>query len=138
MTDQTRIGDSDRAAAMAALQQHLTAGRIELGEFDDRSEIVARARTRADVAPVFADLPEPHALSTGARPAERPVAPIRRRGPRNEDPLFGRFGEVLVALSPFIALGFFLVFRVWWVWLLIPAAGAVVYGRNDRHRRCGR
>jgi Domain of unknown function (DUF1707) len=138
MTDETRIGNSDREAALAALQQHLTAGRIELEEFDDRSAVVARAKTRSELEPVFADLPEPHALPatpvalTKDRPDWRQLRQ-HSTGPMG-GPLFGRLGEVLVGLSPFIALALFLITSQWWWWLLIPVAGVVVYG-NGGHRR---
>lgn len=142
MADETRIGNSEREAALVALQQHLTAGRIELDEFDQRSAVIAAARTRADLVPVFADLPEPHAVpSTPVSLAkEKPGwQSVRQRstGPMG-GPLFGRLGETAVALSPFIALALFAILRVWWVWLLIPAAGAVVYGNNHNRHRSGR
>ncbi|HEX2905136.1 MAG TPA: DUF1707 domain-containing protein [Jatrophihabitans sp.] len=136
MTDETRIGDSDREAALAALQQHLTAGRIELAEFDERARLVTSARTRGELAPVFADLPAPHAIAAPPVQLSKqpPEAAARQHASgRTGRPLFGRLGETAVALSPFIALGLFLIFGVWWVWLLIPVAGIVVYGnRKDR------
>lgn len=132
MSDATRIGDAEREAAIQALQHHLSAGRIDLDEFDERAARVAAARTRGELAPLFADLPEPHALGAVA-PAPSVTGPswqqVRQRssGPLG-GPLLGRFGEAAVALSPFIALALFFTLHVWWVWLLIPAAGALVYG----------
>lgn len=127
---------------MAALQQHLTAGRIELDEFSERSAAVAAARTRADLVPIFADLPEPHGVPATpvslvkGRPGWRGVRQ-RSTGPIG-GPLFGRLGETAVALSPFVALALFAIFGVWWVWLLIPAAGVIVYGNNHGGRRSRR
>ncbi|MGI8665746.1 MAG: hypothetical protein ACR2N4_06930 [Jatrophihabitans sp.] len=54
-------------------------------------------------------------------------------------PLFGRLGERLVALSPFVAIVlFFTVARVWWIFLIVPAAGALVYGNIGRWRSADR
>lgn len=139
MTDETRIGNRERESALAALQEHLTAGRIELDEFDQRSAVVAAARTQGELAPVFADLPEPHGLAptpvslSKPRPDWHEVRP-RSTGPMG-GPLFGRLGEIAVGLSPFIALALFLTFGVWWIWLLIPVAGVIVYGNGHHHDR---
>lgn len=65
-----RLSDADREAALARLAEHYAAGRLDKDEFDERSDAVWSARTGADLAPVFADLPSPVA----------PRHPRRRRG----------------------------------------------------------
>lgn len=52
-----RIGDVERERAVARLGEHVGAGRLDLGEFDERSARAYGARTRADLDAVFADLP---------------------------------------------------------------------------------
>jgi hypothetical protein len=144
--DDVRIGTAERDAALSALQEHLTAGRIELDEFDERAARATQARTRSELQALFADLPQPHAFTPAIRPAspaqQRSCAGRTERRDRRDaarrsnsgNPLFGRAGETVVALSPFIALVlFFTVVHVWWVFLLIPAAGALIYGRGGRH-----
>ncbi len=65
-----RIGDTEREAAASALGEHFAAGRLTREEYDDRSTAVWAARTNADVAPLFADLPTPHVPSARkTRPA---------------------------------------------------------------------
>jgi len=72
----------------------------------------------------------PSANRAGDVQAARPVPPRNRGG---HAPLFGRFGETLAGLAPIIAIVLFfsLPGSPWWIFLLIPAAGVVVYG--DRH-----
>jgi hypothetical protein len=64
--------------------------------------------------------------------------PLSRR-----KPLGGTTGVVIVSLMPFVALALFLLFGFlgggWgWAWvffLLIPAAGIVVYGLGNNNRQ---
>ena len=67
-----RIGDADREAAVADLGEHFAQGRLTKEEYDERADAVWSARTRSDLAPVFADLPG-SAYAAGAGPrAESP------------------------------------------------------------------
>ncbi len=62
-----RIGTADRERAQAILGDHYAAGRLDKDEYDQRLDQIWAARTRAELAPVFRDLP-------GApRPPGRPV-----------------------------------------------------------------
>ena len=136
-----RIGNDERAAAMQALDEHLSAGRLEPDEYGDRVAKVSVARTRDDLEELFVDLPEPRPFSGTQLAATRqaPAPPPRSREPsgadRDEGALGGRAGAVLVALAPIIALALFFATR-WWVWfLLVPAVAVAVYGgRNERRR----
>jgi len=64
-----RLSDAERDEAIARLSEHYAAGRLDKDEFDERSDAVWTAKTRGDLAPVFADLAPP--------PRER----VRRGGP---------------------------------------------------------
>lgn len=55
--DRLRIGDAEREHAAADLGEHFVQGRLSAEEHADRLERVWSARTRADLAPLFADLP---------------------------------------------------------------------------------
>ena len=143
--DEMRIGNADREAAQNALQRHLTEGRLDLDEYGERSMRAAQARTRAELAALFTDLPEPHPVLQPATSA--PVASSwQQTAGRSTGPLFGRVGETAAALAPLVAIAlFFLVWHSWLVFLLVPVAGAVVYGnrpdraqrRHRRYRRLG-
>jgi len=69
-----RVGDAERQAVVAALGEHVAAGRLDLGEYDERVVAAYAARTRADLAPLLADLP------AGVRRSHRPPAMTRAAG----------------------------------------------------------
>jgi hypothetical protein len=83
-SDQLRIGDAERERAQSLLGDHYAAGRLDHDEYSERLDRIWEARTRAELAPVFHDLPggpvtRPRAAySTPAsrRPSARPV--VRR------------------------------------------------------------
>ncbi len=54
-----RIGDTEREEALNALGEHMSAGRLDIDEYGDRSAGVTAARTRRELVTLFADLPEP-------------------------------------------------------------------------------
>lgn len=54
---QPRIGDAERQAAVEALSEHFVAGRLDNAEFNQRMDAAMQARTAAELAPLFADLP---------------------------------------------------------------------------------
>lgn len=64
-----RIADSDRERAMADLAMHYADGRLDHEEYDERLDAIWTARTRADLAVLFSDLPRPAATYPPARPA---------------------------------------------------------------------
>lgn len=86
--DQLRIGDADRDQAATALGEHYAQGRITTEEHAERLDRIWAARTRAELGPVFADLPAPGPLAPPPAPAPPPrrgwSPPVVRswRGPR--------------------------------------------------------
>jgi hypothetical protein len=52
-----RISDADRERAVHRLQDAVGEGRLTLAEFEERVELVQRARTASELAPHLADLP---------------------------------------------------------------------------------
>ena len=70
-----RIADSDRERAMADLAMHYADGRLEHEEYDERLDAIWTARTRADLAVLFNDLPRPQAAQPPrtSRPCTRPT-----------------------------------------------------------------
>ncbi len=78
-----RVGDAERETAIKVLGEHLTAGRLDVGEYDQRCADAVAARFQSDLRALFADLP-----NTVAPPAPPPpVAPQPRRGPLRRLPL---------------------------------------------------
>lgn len=93
--DRMRASDAEREHVAARLADHLAAGRLDVVEFGARLDQVFAARTRGELAPVLADLPEhepapaPRTPRYGARrgtgralrraagpPAPRAAAPV--------------------------------------------------------------
>jgi hypothetical protein len=126
-----RIADSDRERAMADLAGHYAEGRLEHEEYDERLDAIWTARTRADLAVLFSDLPRPEPV--------RPVAPARGqvRQSRGRLPLLPVFA-VLVVLS--LLLGaplWLLIFPLMFLRRGRGASCAPTHGRSDYHRPRG-
>lgn len=66
-----RIGTAEREQAASALAEHFSAGRLDTDEFDERVRQAYQARTAADLAVLFRDLPVPVAPPMQPRPAPR-------------------------------------------------------------------
>lgn len=151
---EVRIGDAERQVAVDALNAHREAGRLDPTEFEDRQVAASRARTWAEVVPLFADLPEPHpvgmARGLSAVPAPPPKAPILDapaslstepgRSPgvfEGRMPL--RHRDTVMALTPFAAVVLFFVTGLWIWFLAIPVMGILLYGpEGDQRRKRGR
>ena len=111
MSGHLRLGDADRDRAAAELNEHYAQGRIDADEHAERLDAIWTARVRADLDPIFADLPRP----VPARGGLRGGPPGRRhRGawPLPFLPLAVLLVGLLVALSvvthlPFWVLIFF-------------------------------
>ncbi|WP_426623974.1 DUF1707 domain-containing protein [Leifsonia sp. McL0607] len=156
-----RLSNDERERAAAALQSHAAQGRLSDAELQSRTAAARAAVTRGDLAPLFADLPGELHLDAGAprsgaaadpgpaaaawqasqpgpSPYGYPPAPGEHGRPAN------RWGLLIVSIMPFVAvILFFVTGMAWgyqysWLWfLLIPLAGAIVYGVDggDRRRR---
>lgn len=116
---QVRIGDAERDQAVSALGEHFVAGRLTQDEFDERSDTATKARYADELAPLFADLPEP---AGQVRPTQA-WAPGRRSGP----PPFVWFAPVAFGL---FALAVVLT-APWVLWLLF---GLLLFRGPWRHR----
>lgn len=153
-----RLSNDERDRAVAALQAHAAAGRLDDAELQARTASARSAVTRGDLAPLFADLPGPlHLDAHGggpAAPAQPAAQAAAQPAPTQPAAAYGdpygqdrnrptsRWGLLLVSVMPFIAvILFFVTSGIWgyqysWLWfLLIPLAGALVYGIDGGSRR---
>jgi hypothetical protein len=62
-----RIGTTEREQAVQLLAEHLSAGRLEVAEFEERVSAAYAARTAAQLAALFRDLPGPLPSMPGYR-----------------------------------------------------------------------
>ncbi len=137
-TDRLRLSDAERDEAARLLGEHYAAGRLTAQEHDERTEAAYAARTRADLPPLFVDLP-------GAAPWSQPLPDAARvasnssasggrqawRGarPRRGMPVpLGLLVAVAVAVFVVTHLPFLLLALVVW-WLV---AASVVSRRSGR------
>ena len=97
MTAELRIGDTEREAAVAALGEHFAAGRLEKEEYDERTAAAWTARTSGALAPLFDDLPEPHATSEDV--STRTVLTSKGPAPRSYRAGGSRRGYALATLA---------------------------------------
>lgn len=105
-----RIADSDRERAMADLAMHYADGRLDHEEYDERLDAIWTARTRADLALLFNDLPRMQA----PQPSRVPARTRRPAGSRFRLPLLPVIA-VLVVLSVLTEVPFWLlVFPLLW------------------------
>lgn len=134
--DAVRIGTAERERAQAQLGTHFSAGRLDVGEFEERSGLVAAARTRGELAPVFADLPADPAVPAAApAPAVRPTptAPA----PRDEGALSGWRGAAVASVGLLSVVAFFVLMGVgvsqaWLVFFAVPVVGALARGSRGQ------
>lgn len=82
--DELRIGTAEREAAVKILGDHLSEGRLALEEYEERMAAALEARTRAELRPLFKDLPAPYpAFMTPPAPyhALPPPGPYQQAAP---------------------------------------------------------
>ncbi len=126
MNDRLRIGDAEREAAAHELGEHFAMGRITAEEHGERLEQIWSARTAADLAPAFSDLPRP-------RPAQPPPPP-RSHGDRMRDwlPALPRMPFLFKALLAIVVVALVVTHLP----LLVLALLVYVFGvRRLAHKR---
>jgi hypothetical protein len=104
-----RISDRDRNAVADQLSRHFAAGRLDMGEFEERTDKALGARTRRDLSKLLSDLPAP-----------QPSHPVQQAR-RSRLPLWiviGVTAILAVALLANLATGA----RHGFPWFLIPIA----------------
>lgn len=108
MDPRLRIGEAEREQATAQLARHYGEGRLDHDEYCERLDAVWTARTSADLALLFTDLPR------------LPVAPPQAFADRNRRPPSSRFPWlpamlVLLALSVLLEAPVWLLVVPWWL-----------------------
>lgn len=76
-TADIRVSNEEREEAVSMLGLHLSTGRLELSEYEERCGQAAVARTRGELEVLFTDLPAPHPDLSSATP---PTQLIQKAG----------------------------------------------------------
>jgi len=124
---EVRVGTAEREAAQSKLNEHFSQGRLEVPEFEERSSLVAGARTRSELDTVFHDLPRAPATVD-------PDAVAKPSQTRN-------WRHAVLGATPIVAVVLFFLLngdQAWLVFLLVPLVGAILGGgefQRDRSRR---
>jgi Flp pilus assembly protein TadB len=66
-----RVSDADRSEVADRLARHFGDGRLDQAEFDQRLDQAMRAKTRADLVGLLADLPQDRPAPDASQPAGR-------------------------------------------------------------------
>jgi hypothetical protein len=120
-----RVSDAEREEALGKLGEHMSAGRLDIDEYGERSARVATAKTRGELLALFGDLPEPK--PTFGRPSGT-VAP-RERG------FVEKLAPVALPVAAILAIGTVLV--VLKIGFFVPLLFFFLFvnGRWHGHRR---
>jgi hypothetical protein len=132
-----RIGNTERTAAMKALDEHLAEGRLTVQEYGDRTAAAANAVVAADLAALFTDLPEPHPHLPGTRSVPPSTAPLPLT-PAPEEIVPAKSGALaywaprLVPVTVILAVALYVITRQWMVFLLIPLVAVLAGASRSR------
>ncbi|GGM66026.1 hypothetical protein GCM10012275_40760 [Longimycelium tulufanense] len=121
-----RVGDTEREQTIAALAEHLGAGRLDIGEYDERCARATRARFRSELVTLFDDLPDPRPGFVGSAVVRTPDA----TGPPAHRPRL-RVG-VLLAVALVAGLALLVVTRHWMIMLPLIVVLFLVIGAGRR------
>lgn len=124
-----RIGTEEREQAVQLLSQHLSAGRLELAEFEERVTAAYGARTAGQLAVLFADLPGPLPALPGYRMDRGGGYRPDRSGYRVDRPRWVPRRMILVLLLIFL-LAMLIADVAFPPLFLIPVAWLLLHGRR--------
>ncbi|TWP48293.1 DUF1707 domain-containing protein [Lentzea tibetensis] len=120
-----RIGDDERSQALQVLGEHMSAGRIDVEEYGERSAKITTAKTRGELLALFTDLPDP-------RPTFGMPMPLYPQDSGAVSPVPRWQGAVIPAIGlAVVALVFFT--KLWLLLLIIPIA-AMLFGAAQGRR----
>jgi hypothetical protein len=140
-----RIGDTEREQALAALGEHMSAGRLDIDEYGERSAKVTAARTRGELLELFTDLPAPKPTfgAPAPKPAAAPPPPAkvadqsveRRTGAQvSMATISAAAWPVAIAIGLFLHQWEFMAVPVLLSWFTGSLWGRGHHRHDDRHR----
>ena len=146
-TADIRVSNEERDMAVTTLGVHLTTGRLELSEFEERCGRAAAARTRGELEVLFTDLPAPHPDLSSAEP---PGQLIQKAGALVSPPTRGKKTELVgtpASKALEMVAGFAFLFGIptailltiflgqWWVFIPVGFVLMVAGGTADAMKK---
>ncbi|MCE7003456.1 DUF1707 domain-containing protein [Kibdelosporangium philippinense] len=136
-----RISDAEREEAVTKLGEHMTTGRLDLSEYEERCGQAAAARTRADLEALFEDLPAPHPdLSSATRPVDlvKKTGQLVSRSSKVETPATAALDAIaevafVVGIPAAILLTIFL--GMWWLFIPVGAVLVIAGSASDAAKK---
>lgn len=142
-----RISNAERDEAIATLGLHMSTGRLDLDEYEERCGRAVTARTRGELEALFADLPAPHPDLSSARP---PAQLVQKAGQLVSNPRGGKSGElaetpassaleVVAGLSLLLGIPGAILLTVfaglWWVFIPVGVVLIVAGGASEAAKK---
>ena len=123
-----RIGDVERDRALQALGVHYAHGRLDISEYEHRSELALSSQTKMELDSLFLDLPSPHynrGLSTAVRQQEQFIQSPPQMV-RELDPWDQPIGNSPLTLRKARKIGWLLAIA--WIPMVGPIVDAILPG----------
>ena len=142
-----RVSNEERDEAVATLGVHMSTGRLELSEYEERCGRAVAARTRGELEALFTDLPAPHPdLSSAAPPGQL----IQKAGQLVSPPTRGKkmeLAETPASKALEMVAGFAFLFGIptailltiflgqWWLFIPVGFVIMVAGGTSDAMKK---
>lgn len=139
-TADIRVSNTEREAAVTTLGVHLSTGRLEMSEYEERCGQAAAARTRGQLEALFTDLPAPHPDLSSASPpvlqkAGQLVSPTRGRKSDVVETPASKALEVVAGVSFVVGIPAAILLTIfagmWWLFIPVLFVGIVAGGIAD-------
>lgn len=142
-----RISNQERDEAVSTLGEHMSTGRLELAEYEERCARAIAARTRGELEALFDDLPAPHPDLSSAIP---PGQLIQKAGQLVSPPTRGKDQELVEtpasqALEMVAGLAFLfgvpgailltIFLGQWWVFIPVGIVLVVAAGLSEAAKK---
>jgi hypothetical protein len=143
-----RTSNTERDEAVTALGVHLSTGRLELDEYEERCGRAAVARTRGDIEELFTDLPAPHPDLSSATPVQivqrtgQLVGPPRVRAKDVVETPASKALEVVAGMPMMNAIPAAILLTIflgqWWVFIPVGVVLMVAGGASEAAKKPAR
>jgi hypothetical protein len=140
-----RTSNTERDEAVTALGVHLSTGRLELDEYEERCGRAAVARTRGDIEELFTDLPAPHPDLSSATPVQivqrtgQLVGPPRVRAKDVVETPASKALEVVAGMAFIIGIPAAILLTIflgqWWVFIPVGVVLMVAGGASEAAKK---